>query len=466
MKLARVEINNFRCFEALAIDLHPEVNVFVGTNGAGKTTILDALAIALYDVVGANGGDGQRQRGQQGAALQPSDIRIRPEARDAALGRKDYVQFHAQARDFYSVDGFPDKTPKGEPASLEWTEYILFQAPNRFIYDTRTSERRSSVYRYFQQVWQEIQKSRPEALIPLPVAAYYRARRRLDVMPDLGNVFTAPLGRADAYLHALDAGADFATMCQWLYLRENAELRAKRDAGGRPAEFSDLNAVRLALRSVIEGLDRVYFDGTPPRLMVDLHSQSGERSVLDLGQLSDGYRALIAIVLDFARRLAQAHPAWDRPLEAPGILLIDEIELHLHPRWQQTVIPSLRSAFPNTQLIVATHSPAVLTTVRREHLRLLGADHRFEEIPADVGTFGAESSRVLAEVFGVPVRPPSVETVAQLQRYLDLIEGRQHEGDEAKSLRATLEGALGTSDPDLHRALLRIRQLEVLGRRG
>ncbi len=118
---------------------------------------------------------------------------------------------------------------------------------------------------------------------------------------------------------------------------------------------------------------------------------------MELSQLSDGYRNMLALFLDFGRRLVQANPTWPNPLEAPGILLIDEIELHLHPRWQQSVIPSLRSAFPDTQLIVSTHSPAVLTTVLREHIRLLASDHQFERLPDDVGTYGAENSRVLAE---------------------------------------------------------------------
>ena len=174
---------------------------------------------------------------------------------------------------------------------------------------------------------------------------------------------------------------------------------------------------------------------------------------------------MLARVLDFARRLAQANPTWPNPLEAPGILLIDEIELHLHPRWQQKVIPALRAAFPNTQLIVTTHSPAVLTTVRREHIKLLGADHKFEEIPNDVGTYGADNSRVLAEVFGADSRPGNIDTVAKLRIYLSLVEMRQHESEEAKELRNELESSLGTSDPDLQRADLRIKQIKILGQR-
>ena len=78
MKLTQIDIANFRCFESLSISLRPDVNLFVGVNGAGKTTILDAVAIALYDIVAANGGGRKRQRSEQGVSLRPSDIHIAP----------------------------------------------------------------------------------------------------------------------------------------------------------------------------------------------------------------------------------------------------------------------------------------------------------------------------------------------------------------------------------------------------
>ncbi|HML30918.1 MAG TPA: hypothetical protein PKE16_19160, partial [Hyphomicrobium sp.] len=111
------------------------------------------------------------------------------------------------------------------------------------------------------------------------------------------------------------------------------------------------------------------------------------------------------------------------------------------------------------------HSPAVLTTVRREHIHLLGSDHNFEQLPEDVGTYGAESSQVLAEVFGTHPRPPTIETVDELRKYLSMTEQGKHGSDDAKALRKRLEAALGSTDPDLQRADLRARQIAVLGRK-
>ena len=253
-------------------------------------------------------------------------------------------------------------------------------------------------------------------------------------------------------------------MCRWFYLRENAELREKMQVRDDPDyQFPDLKAAREALLRTIEGVKRVFFDENPPRLKVAFSTSGAADEIMELSQLSDGYRNLLALVLDFARRLAQAHPNWPNPLEAPGILLIDEIELHLHPRWQQTVIPNLRAAFPNTQIIAATHSPEVLTTVRRENIHLLGSDHAIEPIPADMGTYRAESSHILQELFAADARPPLIETVQQLDEFLALVESRQQDTDRGRELRSALESALGRSDPDLQRADARHQRTQGVG---
>jgi predicted ATP-binding protein involved in virulence len=361
MKLSKVQITNFRCFESLPISLQGDINVFVGVNGAGKTTILDAIAVALYDVVAANGGSGKRQRANQHVSLRPSDLHVTPGA-DPIEGRADFVQVTCGAAEYYALPGFPAKTPTGADNLIEWTDHIRYTPPNDFYYETSESKKLSPIYDYFGALWADISQS-AAALIPLPVVAYYRADRRLREMPNLGDIFKLTLERDGAFVEALNAGADYQGVCQWFYLRENSELREKHQIRKNPDyEFPDLRAVRHAIKLSIENVESIFFRDSS--LAVSLKEPSGGPKVLLLEQLSDGYRNLLAVILDFARRLAQANPHFENPLEAPGILLIDEIELHLHPRWQQTVIPNLRAVFPNTQIIAATHSPLVLEQAR------------------------------------------------------------------------------------------------------
>lgn len=456
LKLDKIDITYFRCFESLSVPLQADVNVIVGVNGAGKTAILDAIAIALWHLVAANGGGGPRQRTVQGVSLRPSDLHIRPDAPDAISGRSDHVLIKAVAKDFYGVTGYPARTESGGPRDLEWEEDILFRLPNDFAYGTKQSIGLADVYGYVKALWQEIRISDPKALIPLPVVAYYRANRRLSEMPNLGDIFSVSLERDRAFLGALNAGVDYQAMCQWFYRRENHELREKLQVrNDRDYQFPDLKAVRAAVATTLEDVERVFFDDTT--LKVSFRNPKGTPKDLELAQLSDGYRNLLALVLDFARRLAQAHPHWEKPLDAPGILLIDEIELHLHPQWQQQVITNLRKAFPNTQIIVTTHSPQVLTTVHRRNIKVL-RDGRLFQAPAD--PYGAESKRALEDVLHTDSRPPERdnENVRQLGELFRLINA--NDLGKANQVFQALAQAMGTDEPALIEAETIIRNRE------
>jgi predicted ATP-binding protein involved in virulence len=130
-----------------------------------------------------------------------------------------------------------------------------------------------------------------------------------------------------------------------------------------------LETVRQAMTTMIPMISNPHISTNPPHLMVSWHN--GDTIDLRLEQLSDGYRTLLALVMDLARRLAQANPHLVKPLHSEAIVLIDEIDLHLHPGLQQTVLLDLQRTFPNTQFIVTTHSPQVLTTVQKENIRRL-----------------------------------------------------------------------------------------------
>jgi predicted ATP-binding protein involved in virulence len=181
--------------------------------------------------------------------------------------------------------------------------------------------------------------------------------------------------------------------------------------------------------------------------------------------LSDGVRTMLALVADVARRCASLNPHLSdkAPQETPGILMIDEVDMHLHPRWQQQVLELLSSAFPALQIIVSTHSPHVLSTVEKSSIRVLhtGGPEAFIETPK-IQTRGVESADVLASVMGVdPV--PRVEEARKLSAYRAFIEDGRADVAEALALRRNLIAHFGESHPVIREAdrLRRFQQFRV-----
>ena len=173
----------------------------------------------------------------------------------------------------------------------------------------------------------------------------------------------------------------------------------------------------------------------------------------------------MAMVADIARRMAQGNPHLDDPLASEAIILIDEVELHLHPFWQQRVLPDLTRTFPKAQFIVSTHSPQVLTTVRPESI--VGLSKRTNQIIASgaTGNFGAEAGYVLDAVMGVAERPPGNEFVTTLEKYRRLVGEGMGESEQAQDFRLKLE-ELSPRDPALSRADMEIKRKKILSSMG
>ena len=175
---------------------------------------------------------------------------------------------------------------------------------------------------------------------------------------------------------------------------------------------------------------------------------------------------MLALSADLARRMAQGNPHLACPLASEAIVLIDEVELHLHPSWQQRVLTDLLRTFPNTQFIVSTHSPQVLTTVKPEHIIALRREGgHIVAGQASVATYGAEAGDVLFAEMGVDERPSGNKFVDTLKAYMDLIGDGWGESEEAVSLRRILE-SLSPRDPALDRADIEIRRRKLLEKMG
>ena len=162
-------------------------------------------------------------------------------------------------------------------------------------------------------------------------------------------------------------------------------------------------------------------------------------------QLSQGEKSLLALVADIARRLVLLNPTASNPLDGTGIVLIDEIDLHLHPSWQQKVIIRLEETFPNIQFIVTTHSPQVCHTKKSESIWLLKDGKKYK---APKGVKGAVSSWVLKNLFLVDERPEN-EITELLKRYKELVYDDKYHCEEAKVARGQLIDNFGADYDEL-----------------
>ena len=276
---------------------------------------------------------------------------------------------------------------------------------------------------------------------------------------------TDPPCRFTALEGALSARANFRDFAEWFYAWENEELREQKESRDFDYRLKELDAVRKAITSMVPGASELHIKHRPLRIMLSFKLDAGEAETLSLDQLSGGYRIVLAIAGDLARRMAHGNPHLTDPLASEAIVLIDEIELHLHPSWQQRILTDLRRTFPNTQFIVSTHSPQVLTTLRPEQIvKLSREDGRIVAARTPEPTYGAEAGDVLNVVMGVDERPPN-EFADTLKRYMRLIGDDKGESVKAKKLRSDLE-RLSPRDPALATADFEIRRRKLFAKMG
>ena len=216
-----------------------------------------------------------------------------------------------------------------------------------------------------------------------------------------------------------------------------------------------LESVRGAITSLQPDFSDLRVERLPLRMTVIKRGQE-----LIINQLSDGEKCLLAMVGDLAKRLAIANPSLPDPLQGSGVVLIDEIELHLHPKWQREIIPALTITFPNCQFIVTTHSPQVISQVKPEGIYILEKTDEGVVAKRPESSFGRDSNRILEDLMGVPARPQEIkDRLHELFRLID--EGNL---DGARQLSQEIADIIGQDEPELVKASVSIRRKEILKR--
>ena len=230
----------------------------------------------------------------------------------------------------------------------------------------------------------------------------------------------------------------FERFVRWFKDREDVENEQRVSGGDLTLQDPQLRAIRDAVAELMPGFTKLRIQRSPRPVMVV--TKAGTQLRLD--QLSDGERNLIALTGELARRMAIAAPQSESPRELEGVVLIDEIEQHLHPGLQREVLPRLRRAFPNVQFIVTTHSPQVLSTAPRDAIVAVDnfTAHRLEQ-----GAEGRDSNAILGEVFHVPRRPTrQLEQVEAIRRLID-----EERLDEARRQLDELSALVTEQDDDV-----------------
>ncbi|EEV4368281.1 AAA family ATPase, partial [Escherichia coli] len=205
--------------------------------------------------------------------------------------------------------------------------------------------------------------------------------------------------------------------------------------------------VKNAIINAVPSVSDIYVDRSSGRVEVKINNDGTE---INIFQASKGQLVYLSLIADLAKRLISMNPTLDTPLHGQGIVLIDEVELHLHPEWQQNIIYNLTSTFPNIQFIITTHSPQVLSTITKKKIRKLSVNIEGDNIVAIpiAESYARSTSTVLSTIMHVEPIPDFPEKKA-LEKYRKIIEQGDFRSQQATDLHDSLVKALGESHEDL-----------------
>lgn len=411
MRIDELTLTNFDGFDHRTFDFNPGFTLLVGDNATGKTSVLDALAIAVCSwFLGLRGIETSR-------GIDSDEVRM------VAHPHADSYTFEKQFPARIECTGFV------MGRKMQWARELQREGGRTTTSDAKAISEAAA---------DAAKRVRAGEDITLPLICVYGTERlwfeKTHHKPKSGSARHKP-SRLDAYRDSFDFAIQETALVDWMRDQTTASLQTRNDTIA-------LGAVKRAIVACVEGSKSVYYDGRYKDLVV-LTEQDGPQL---LGNLSDGQRIMLTLVGELAKRAAILNPhLGDAALhETPGVVTIDELDLHLHPRWQRRVIHDLKTTFPSLQFIATTHSPQLIGEAYPDEIRLLD-DGQTTTPPR---SFGIDSSRVLEEVMGAGSRDQSVGDL--LKRLYRTIDDEQFES--AKQLLSEVEGKLGSDDPEVTRA--------------
>lgn len=319
MKIKQLHARNFRKFEYIDLDLQGKSTVIFGVNGTGKSTVLNMVNYLFRVWVNRlNSAQGRAYESftQDVLKIGTSECKVWTEVQ---MGNSVYE------------------------LSRQYHKYQIGASKKQPTYDREQ-------YKIFEEEY--IQRYNSERNIPIFVN-YGTNRSVLDIPLRIRNKHE--FGVLSALERAIENELDFRTFFEWFRNQEDIENEIKIETANPGYEDIMLKCVRKSIEKMLGNVSDLKVKRNPLCMKV----KKGEKEIR-VDQLSDGEKCTLALFGDLARRIAIANQYRENPLEGEGVVLIDEIELHMHPSWQRRVLGVLADVFPNIQFIVTTHSPQVL----------------------------------------------------------------------------------------------------------
>lgn len=437
MKLKKIRIINYRCFKDANIDFDEHTTLIVGKNGAGKTAILDAVAVAVSTfLLGIDGGVGR--------SILKDDARY----------------------EFHDLDGTVD--PQHQfPVSIESIGDCLDNHDVKWVRSLNSESGNTTVKeaRELTNISKEAQKrimTGDKSLI-LPLISYYGTGRLYAQKKEKKNIKSlTEFKRQVGYVDCMAAESNEKLMLNWFQIQTLKSLQEQQRTG-KVEKSLLLKTVEKAICKCFERISgsknaSIIFDLDTHRLVLNFESADGSLQKFAMDEMSDGYKNTLSMIGDIAYRMAVLNPMLgDKVLEeTSGVIVIDEIDLHLHPQWQQTIISDLNTIFPKIQFIVSSHAPAVINSVAKEQIRIL--DNGEIYMPA-AQTYGRDANSILREVMKVSERPMDIKQRMNLfYSYMD-----ENNYQEADKILTEIESIVGTTDPDIAAARTSLDLEKILG---
>lgn len=404
MYIENVKIRNFKCFKEVEFSLDRYLNVFIGVNGIGKSSLLEAFKVLIGSLF--LGFD--KEKGKIASPdILDDDVRL--------------SHLEQQYPTVVSARGFFDEVETG----ICWERSL----------ERKNGKTLSNNAADLKSVAEDLQLSvRTNEDSVLPLVAYFSTDRYKKEKKNIGLETEGT--RFRGYYNALDSETNIKF---FLNLYKTETLSALQYGNNSAV----LEAVNAAVKKCVE-CKGILFDVKKDELLL-MQQQDGESVPFHL--LSDGVRSMLALVMEIAFRCYLLNPQFlEKAAEkTSGVVLIDEIDLHLHPVWQKKVLKDLHTAFPYIQFIATTHAPLVIGSIKEGRIFSISNCQVYD---FDL-QYGRDANYILNEM-GTDEMESEVKDL--LERYSIMIEKGNGKTENALLMRKRLEDLLGCGHPELQRA--------------